>query len=140
MLDRAFLLNLHRRMFGDVWTWAGAWRRRETNIGVSPNVIPTRTEGLLRDAQYWVEHTTYVPDELAVRFHHQLVLIHPFPNGNGRHSRMMADLLIVQLGGRVFSWGGKSLAGPNDTRRSYINTLKQADLGDIRPLVDFARS
>lgn len=140
LLDRPFVLGLHRRMFDDVWTWAGKWRNRETNIGVLPNTIPVRVEALLQDAGYWIDHEVFGIDEIAVRFHHQLVLIHPFVNGNGRHSRMMADLLIEQLGGRPFSWGGRNLADPTATRRSYIGALKAADAEDIVPLLAFARS
>ena len=140
LLDRSFVLGLHRRMFDDVWTWAGKWRKRETNIGVLPNTIPVRVEALLQDAGYWIDHEVFGIDELAVRFHHQLVLIHPFVNGNGRHSRMMADLLIEQLGGRPFSWGSRNLVDPTATRRSYIGALKAADAGDIVPLLAFARS
>ncbi|RYE11199.1 MAG: mobile mystery protein B [Hyphomicrobiales bacterium] len=140
LLTRDFLLDLHRRMFGDVWDWAGQWRRRETNIGVAPSTVPMRTEALLQDAAYWVANTTYQPDELAIRFHHQLVLIHPFPNGNGRHSRLMADLLAEQLAQLPFSWGGMSLVEAGDTRRAYIDALRHADRGDIAPLLGFARA
>jgi Fic-DOC domain mobile mystery protein B len=140
LLDRTFVLALHRRMFGDVWAWAGTWRQRETNIGVIPNIIPVRVESLVQDARHWIDHSVFDTDELAVRFHHQLVFIHPFANGNGRHSRLMADLLIEQLGGPAFSWGGHNLTNPTETRRSYIRALKAADAGDIAPLLGFARS
>ena len=140
LLDRMFLLDLHRRMFGDVWAWAGTWRRRETNIGVAPNTVPVRVQALLQDGGYWIDNEIFQPDELALRVHHQLALIHPFPNGNGRHSRLMADLLIEELGGQPFSWGGHGLTNATDTRRSYIRALKAADGGDIDPLLAFARS
>lgn len=139
-LTRDFVLDLHRRMFADVWDWAGKWRLRETNIGVAPHTVPARTEALLQDAAYWIEHSVYPPDELAVRFHHQLVLIHPFANGNGRHSRLMADVLAEQLGRPVFSWGSDSLVAANDTRRTYLLALRTADQHDIAPLLAFARS
>lgn len=140
LLDRSFVLTLHRRMFGDVWRWAGTWRRHETNIGVPPNSIPVRVEALLQDAAFWIADTTFDSDELAVRFHHQLVFIHPFSNGNGRHTRLMADLVVEELGGRPFSWGARDLTSATQTRKSYIQALKEADAGDIRPLLAFARS
>lgn len=140
LLTRDFIITLHRRMFGDVWDWAGEWRRRETNIGVQPNTIPVRVQALLQDADYWIENGTYDADELAIRFHHQLVLIHPFANGNGRHSRLMADLLAEQLQQPVFTWGGVSLVAATDTRRTYNKALRAADQGDIASLLAFARA
>ncbi|MBI4923888.1 MAG: mobile mystery protein B [Devosia nanyangense] len=140
LLRLDYVLQLHRRMFGDVWTWAGTWRRRQTNIGVAPATIPERTQALLSDARYWLANTTYDPDELAVRLHHQMVFIHPFANGNGRHTRLLADLLVASLNRPVFSWGGRSLSAPGELRRSYIDALQRADHGDIVPLLAFARS
>ena len=94
LLDAGFAQRLHGRMFGDVWEWAGAYRKTERNIGVAPYRIAPDLTVLLGDARFWIEHNTYPPDETAVRVHHRLVWIHPFPNGNGRHARLMADLLI----------------------------------------------
>jgi Fic-DOC domain mobile mystery protein B len=127
-------------MFGDVWRWAGTWRRVETSIGVDPITIPMRLEQLLDDARYWVANTSFEPHEIAARLHHQMVLIHPFPNGNGRHTRLMADLLLMQLKHEAFSWGGSDLSAPDDTRTRYIGALRSADRGDLRPLLAFARS
>lgn len=141
ILERDFVLALHKRMFGDVWAWAGKWRRRETSIGVDPATIVVRVEALLGDVRYWVEHATYGPDEIAVRLHHQMVLIHPFANGNGRHTRLMADLLRTRNLGSPFTWGsGIELAAQSETRRHYIAALQSADRGDIAPLLAFARS
>ena len=102
--------------------------------------IPTDMPGMLNDVRYWVEHNTYPPDEIAARLHHRLTEIHPFPNGNGRHARMMADLLIESLGGQPFSWGGGSLAGVGELRAKYVAALKAADGHDIGLLLAFARS
>lgn len=140
VLNVAFLMSLHRRMLRKVWRWAGQFRTTERNIGLPPNQVEVALHQLVGDARYWVEHGTYPPDELALRFHHRLVAIHPFPNGNGRHGRMAADLLIVQLGGARFSWGDANLAEPAATRRAYVQALKAADEHDISPLVSFARS
>ena len=140
VLDVAFLMNLHRRMLRRVWRWAGARRATDRNIGLPPHQIEVALHPLVGDARYWVENGTYPEDELALRFHHRLVEIHPFPNGNGRHGRMAADLLIVQLGGARFSWGGANLVEPAATRGAYVQPLQAADGLDIVPLLAFARS
>ena len=112
-----FLCNLHKRMFGDVWKWAGKYRATPRNLGVEPWKIQTEIFQLLDDVRYWIENRTYAPDEIAVRFHHRLVAIHPFPNGNGRWSRLAADLLIVTLGGVRFTWGRANLQTAGEVRR-----------------------
>lgn len=140
VLDDAFLRELHKRMFGKVWQWAGEYRTTPRNIGIDAYRIPTEVRQLVDDVRYQVEHETYPPDEIAVRFSHRLVSIHPFPNGNGRHSRMVADLLAVQLGQKPFTWGRMSLVDPSATRKAYIAALQAADGHDIEPLLTFARS
>lgn len=140
LLNDAFAMALHKRMFGDVWSWAGKYRDRESNIGVKPHLISTEVPTLFGDARYWVEHQSYGPDELATRVHHRLVAIHPFPNGNGRHTRLMADLLVERLGQEPFTWGRDSLAEVGVLRSRYVAALKAADNHDIAPLLRFARS
>lgn len=140
IFTEAFVTELHRRMFGDVWAWAGEFRRTERNIGIDPVRIPVELRMTLDDARYWVEHETYPPDEIAVRLHHRLVAIHPFPNGNGRTTRLMADLLAARLGQEPFTWGRVSLTDVGETRTHYIAALRAADNHDIRPLLAFARS
>lgn len=135
-----FVLQLHKRMFGDVWSWAGQYRRTERNIGIAPHMIGVQTSQLMGDAAYWVENGTYEPTELAVRLHHKLVYIHPFPNGNGRHARMMADLVLRRLGAPALSWGGGSLADLNELRRAYVDALRLADREDYDALIAFSRS
>jgi Fic-DOC domain mobile mystery protein B len=139
VLVEPFIQRLHRRMFGDVWRWAGSYRTTERNIGIDPAQIRPMMRLLIDDARYWVEHTTYPRDELAVRVHHRLVAIHPFPNGNGRISRLMADLLVVQLGGDRFTWGQTTLL-KGEARSRYIAALRAADEHDLTPLIAFARS
>lgn len=139
ILDELFIQRLHRRMFGDVWRWTGTYRTTERNIGIDPAQIRPAMRLLIDDARYWVEHGTYPRDELAARFHHRLVAIHPFPNGNGRISRLMADLLVVRLGGERFTWGQATLL-KGETRSRYIAALRAADNLDLAPLVAFARS
>lgn len=140
VLNEPFLLNLHKRMFGKVWTWAGTLRKGERNIGVAAYRISTELRTTLDDVRYWTEHQTYPPDEIAVRFHHRLVWVHPFPNGNGRHARLAADLLAVALGRPRFSWGRTSLVEAALTPAQYVAALKAADGHDIEPLMKFARS
>jgi Fic-DOC domain mobile mystery protein B len=140
VLDVIFLMGLHRRMLRRVWRWAGESRKTERNIGIEPHRIEVELHQLVGDVRYWIDHRTYEPDETAIRFHHRLVAIHPFPNGNGRHARLAADLLIIQLGASRFSWGGASLIEPAETRHAYIEALQAADAHDIAPLLRFART
>jgi Fic-DOC domain mobile mystery protein B len=140
VFDEAFLRGLHRRMFNQVWRWAGNYRTTERNIGVAPHLIQPQLIQAIDDARYWVEHQSYESDELAVRFHHKVVLVHPFPNGNGRWSRLAADLLVTGQGCKRFSWGGGNLHLRGDARRTYIDALHAADNHDLGPLIKFARS
>ncbi len=140
VLDEAFLRRLHKRMFGNVWKWAGAYRTTPRNLGVEPWRIPIEMRLLLDDAHVWIDAKTYPPDELAVRFHHRLVSTHPFPNGNGRWSRLAADLLIVTLGEKRLTWGRDNLQTAGTIRRRYMDALHAADTHDLDPLIVFARS
>ena len=139
-LREKFITDLHRRMLGDVWKWAGKFRKSERNLGIPFFEIPAAVHQLLDDTKAWIEYQTYSPEEIAVRFHHQLVQIHPFPNGNGRHSRLMADLLLIRLERERFSWGSANLQDAGTVRQRYIAALKAADKHDIGPLLAFARS
>jgi Fic-DOC domain mobile mystery protein B len=140
LLTEGFANSLHRRMFDDVWRWAGSYRRSERNIGIAAYRIPMDVPMMLDDVRFWIQHRTYEPDEIAVRFHHKLVAIHPFPNGNGRHARLMADLLAERLDRPAFTWGGGGLATVGEFRARYITALRAADNHDIGPLLEFARS
>lgn len=143
-LTAQMLQTLHKRMFGGVWRWAGAWRQRETNLGIDPWMIDVAVRDLCADvfAQTADLNALIWPtDEIAVRFHHRLVCIHPFANGNGRHARLAADLLVTLLHRPVFSWGSASLTKPSDMRRRYIDALRRADqASEFSLLIDFARS
>lgn len=139
ILDEIFVRRLHRQMFGETWRWAGSFRKSDKNIGVDWLRIGVELKQLLDDARYQIEHSSFPADELAIRFHHRLVAIHPFPNGNGRHARLMADLLVMHLGRPRFTWGSASLVDPNETRQRYIKALQAADARDIAPLLAFAR-
>jgi Fic-DOC domain mobile mystery protein B len=136
-----YLRELHRRMFHRTWKWAGTCRHTEKNIGVLVHEIRNRIPALLGDTRYWVDHHTFPPDEIAIRFHHQLVgVIHPFPNGNGRHARLHADVIAVKLARPEFTWGRNSIAGTGPAREAYIKALQAADNGSIQELLKFARS
>lgn len=139
-VSERFARDLHRRMFRKVWRWAGKNRTSDKNIGVTRNLIKTRIDEAIDNIQFWIDHKTFPPDEIAVRFHHALVLIHPFPNGNGRWSRLIADILAVQLGRPRFTWGRVNLQNESETRKAYIAALKKADNHDFTALIAFARS
>lgn len=140
ILNETFLRQLHRKMFGETWKWAGDFRKSDKNIGVDWLHIGIELKKLLDDVRYQVVYGTFAADEIAVRFHHRLVAIHLFPNGNGRHARLMADLLVERLGRPRFSWGSRSLIDASETRQSYIAALRAADARDIALLLAFARS
>jgi Fic-DOC domain mobile mystery protein B len=140
ILDQEFLNDLHRRMFGEVWRLAGQYRTTARNIGVDAYRIAMDVRQTIDDVRYWVEHGTYPADEIAVRFSHRLVAIHPFPNGNGRFSRLAGDLLVRQLGRPPFTWGRTNLIDAGETRARYVAALRVADNHDIEPLLAFTRS
>jgi len=140
VLDERFLNGLHKRMFGRVWRWAGVYRRTGKNVGVEAYRIPTELRGLIDNCRYWIENDTYQPDEIAARFHHKLVWIHPYPNGNGRHARLATDLLLIAMGQKRFTWGSASLIDPGDTRQAYVAALQAADHHDPASLLAFVRS
>lgn len=144
IVTQEWLKNLHTRMLGEVWRWAGGYRSREANIGEAPTLIAVALETLLADVRAQIADDTTLarpPDEIVVRFHHRLVSIHPFVNGNGRHARLAADVLRVSLGGPRFPWGGDyDLSESGVVRDEYIAALKAADQGVMAPLFLFARS
>ena len=141
ILNEIFIRKLHKRMFGNVWKWAGKFRQSDKNIGGRWWQISTNLKDLCDDARLWVDSRSEPPDEIAVRFHHRLVSIHPFPNGNGRHARLMADLLLENnLDHPRFTWGGVNLSNTSDTRQRYIAALRAADENNYQSLLEFARS
>jgi len=141
LLDHVAVRDLHRDMYGQVWTWAGQFRQRDTNIGITFWKVSEAVSNLTADAQYWFAGPHQMPvDTATARFHHKLVEIHPFPNGNGRHAREMADLLLLVQGAAPFTWGRANLVEAGDTRRAYIRALQAADFGDYAQLEAFVRS
>jgi Fic-DOC domain mobile mystery protein B len=141
LLSEKFVKDLHKRMYGDVWKWAGSFRNSEKNLGIKSYLIPVHLKQLLDDTLFWYENNTFSPIEIAIRFKHELVSIHCFPNGNGRHSRLIADLIMEKLYGEpFFSWGTFNLVNVTDKRKEYIAALKMADKRQIEPLISFAKS
>jgi Fic-DOC domain mobile mystery protein B len=139
-LTEPYVRELHLRMFDQTWKWAGMYRTTEKNIGIPHYQIRDSLAGLLGDVRYWLEYRTFVPDEIAIRFHHRLVFIHPFANGNGRHARLMADVLAQRQNRPIFTWGSADIAQAGDFRRSYLEALRAADENDMRALMAFART
>jgi Fic-DOC domain mobile mystery protein B len=142
VLSESFAITLHKRLFGDVWDWAGSFRRTGKNIGVDPIHIGVELRTLLDDARYWANNKTYPASEAAIRLHHRLVKIHPFTNGNGRHARIMTDTVLDRIyGTEAIDWtGGYDLQKMNDRRLAYIAALKAADQGDMALLMTFIGS
>lgn len=141
ILTEDFLRELHRRMFCDVWRWAGEYRRTNKDLGVDKLRIPVEIRKLLDDCRYWIDHGIFTEDEIGVRLRHRLVSVHPFANGNGRHSRLVADTLVTFGFGRtVFSCGSVNLTAPGAARAAYLSALRGADEGDYAALITFARS
>lgn len=141
LLSEKFIKELHKKMYGDVWKWAGEFRKSEKNIGVKSYLITTELRILLDDCLFWIDNNVYQQEEIAVRFKHRLVSIHCFANGNGRHSRLIADLIMEKLFvGSFFSWGGNNLVNQTDSRLNYIMAIKLADANKIESLIEFAKS
>ena len=144
ILNVTFVLELHRRMFGRVWRWAGRPRKTNKTIGVSKEQISTELASLLGDANYWINKSSYPPDEIGARFHHRLVSVHVFVNGNSRHARLMTDILLTSVGQAIFTWGmttsNEVIEVEGALRQAYITALKKADGGDWDALLEFVRS
>lgn len=141
ILDYIFLKQLHKNMFSKTWKWAGEYRKTEKNfVSSAPEKIAIDLNKLIGDVLYWISNQTYLPDEICSRFHHRLVAIHLFPNGNGRHARFAADLLSESFGNEPFSWGSSDLYIAGEARTKYLESLREADNNNYEPLIKFVRS
>jgi Fic-DOC domain mobile mystery protein B len=141
ILTEKFVKDLHQKMYGDIWKWAGKFRKSEKNIGIKWQLIGIELKNLLGDTKYWIANQTFSPQEISIRFKHRLVAIHCFPNGNGRHSRVMADIIIEDIfKAEIFSWQKSNMVKADQTRKKYIAALKEADIGNINPLIKFAKN
>jgi len=139
-LSEDFLMLIHKKMFGEVWAWAGTKRKTNKNIGVDKTQISIEIRKLIDDCNFWINHNSFGDEEIAIRFSHRLVKIHLFPNGNGRHSRLVADIMISKLFNKpVFSWGHSDLSKKNSTRKEYLDAIYKADKDDFKPLIEFAK-
>ncbi len=140
ILTEKFVKDLHKRMFGDIWKWAGEFRKTNKNMGVDKVMIGIELKNLLDDCNYWIEKKVFSEDEIAVRLSHRMVLIHPFANGNGRHSRLIADVLVTKgFGKPYFTWGSVSLTKQSEARTKYLAALRDADRNDYNLLIKFSR-
>jgi Fic-DOC domain mobile mystery protein B len=140
ILTEEFIKDLHKRMLGEVWKWAGTFRNSNKNIGIDRFQIGLELKKLLDDAQFWIDHQTFEPDEIAIRFKHRIVSIHCFANGNGRHSRLIADVIISQIFAMpVYSWGSSALVKADEARKNYLTAIRAADQGNVKLLIAFAR-
>jgi len=135
-LDEGTIRELHRQMFDRTWGWAGTYRHSDKNIGVDWPTIAVEVRKLVDDGAYWIREGVFTIDEAAVRLHHRLVRIHPFPDGNGRHARLWCDLLMGQSGRPLIVWQNDRLGTARDARRAYIGALRAADRGDLEPLLE----
>jgi Fic-DOC domain mobile mystery protein B len=135
-LDEVTIKELHRRMFSETWRWSGRFRTSDKPIGIHWPQIPVAVRNFVEDGRLWLQERVFSPDEAAIRLHHRLVHIHPFPNGNGRHARLWCDLLLSQIGRPPIDWGGEKLDTVGEQRKAYIRALLKADDGSIQPLLD----
>ena len=139
IVTEKFIKDLHKKMYGDVWKWVGEFRKSDKNIGINWTQIGIELKNLMDDTKYWIENKSYPSEEIAIRFKHRIVAIHCFPNGNGRHSRMMADIIMESIFGKeIFSWHKSNMVKADETRKAYISALREADNGNINPLIQFA--
>ncbi len=140
ILEQSFIQQLHKKMFDKTWRWAGNFRKTDKNIGVDWRVIALQLRNTLEDVHYQIKNQSYALDEIVARFHHRVVAIHPFANGNGRHARLLTDALLLSLQRPRFTWGRKSLVENSQTRRQYLNALRTADKHSYKELLDFVRN
>ncbi|MHB8339053.1 MAG: mobile mystery protein B [Ignavibacteriaceae bacterium] len=140
ILTEEFVKELHKRMFSDIWEWAGEFRKTDKNLGIDKFMIGIELKKLLDDCRFWIEKKTFTEDEIAIRLSHRMVSIHPFANGNGRHSRLIADVLInKQFKKSYFSWGSRNLVKHGEAHKQYLKALKEADKLNYKPLIEFSR-
>ncbi len=140
LLTEAFIQGLHRRMFGGIWRGAGRYRTTGRDPGWEAHRVAEGVRLFLDDAEGWIRYSTFPPDEAAVRLHHRLVAVHPWDSGNGRHARLLADILVASCGEEPLAWGLRAVpAGPGSARLRYLEAIRAADAGEMAPLLDFAR-
>lgn len=139
VLTSHFAAELHLRMFDRTWAWAGSFRQSGKNLGVPAEQVRIALHVRLADAEFWLAEGVYALDEIAARLHYHLVLVHPWPNGNGRWARLMADAFLHAERRPRFSWGGDDLVRATNARADYLAALRAADHGDFSLLLAFVR-
>lgn len=139
-------------MFDMTWEWAGTFRKSDKNIGCHWKQVSLKLAQLFGNTRWWIDDHSFLADEIAARFHRDLVWIQPYPNGNGRHARLMADTLLIGLSRAPFSWGGATIVQPgakfvshdlvsaDEIRSRYLFALRETDRGNYKLLLEFARS
>ncbi len=135
VFDTQFLQQLHREMFGNVWSWAGEFRTTQTSIGIEAINIRQALYQLMDDLKFWEEAWDY--QDTVTRLHYSLVKIHPFLNGNGRVSRLFTDLWLLSIGKEMLEWGDENLDNMNGSRKEYILALQEVDGGSYERLKRF---
>lgn len=137
-LSMEFLCKLHEKLFGDVWKWAGTFRKVEVNLSkIKYYDVGPQLKMFFEDAKLWIEGGRMSWDEISAEMHHRLIAIHPFPNGNGRTTRIYTEYVQKRNKQAVTSWKASLNHDPKERRRVYIKSLQQADKGDFRPLIEF---
>ena len=144
VLSVSFVHSLHKKMFNQVWRWAGVARKSDKNIGVPWDQVSSQLDQLLKNTQHWIKVEVYSWDEIGARFHHQLVSVHVFPNGNGRHARLITEILLEKYGQELFTWGlinsASSIDAEGRLREEYLASLREADSNQFSRLINFVRS
>ena len=141
IISENFVRELHGKMFGDVWNWAGKFRRTNKNLGCDLKRVSAELKKLNDDCRYWLGNKIYPEEEIAIRYKHRAVSIRCFSNGNGQHSRLMGDIIVNHIfGKKVFTWGGANLNKTGELRNNYLNAIRKADKGDLLPLIEFAKT
>ena len=123
LLNDYFLRDLHTQLYGDIWMWAGRWRQYEVNIGVAPEHIAVELRSAMGNIGYrWERAADWTPRELGVAVHAEAVRVHPFTDGNGRTTRLLADLVFIAAQDPAelqYDW--------NIDKRGYIEHLREFD-------------
>ena len=65
ILTEKFVKEIHKKMYGDVWKWAGKFRKSDKNIGISWPQISIELKNLIDDTNFWIKNKTFEPEEIA---------------------------------------------------------------------------
>ena len=134
-ISEYLIRNLHKLVTAETdKEWAGNYRNSNVIIVGSEHTPPDAFEVsiVMGDLIKWLRgnQKKLHPIELAAIFHHKLVFIHPFFDGNGRTARLAMNLLLMQKSYPM------AVMLKND-RKKYYQTLSRADEKDYAPFVRF---